>query len=337
MSSNYKNLFPFAFILLVTVVAIAGCGGRGNLPASASSPPAPAAEAAHIVFSPAVLDFGPVEIGVQKTSTVTVSNRHGSKATISRITATGAGFSIISAPSFPLTLSAGESARFTVAFTPTSEGPASSSFTVTLAAPTFVAIVPMLGRGRIGSPVGQLSVNPSTMAFGSVALGSSKDLAGSLTATRSKVVISSASWNGAGYSLSGITFPVTVPEGQSIPFTVTFAPQKIAASAGSVSFFSDASTVSTQEALSGSGLQPAHSVDILWNASTSTVAGYNVYRGSQAGGPYARLNSSLLPALTFTDNSVQSGAVYFYVVTAVDASSQESVFSNESVATIPVP
>jgi fibronectin type 3 domain-containing protein len=78
-------------------------------------------------------------------------------------------------------------------------------------------------------------------------------------------------------------------------------------------------------------------VALSWNASPSPVFGYNIYRGSQSGGPYTRLNSSLQPGTAFSDNSVQAGATYFYVTTAVDGSSQESAFSNESKSIIPNP
>jgi fibronectin type 3 domain-containing protein len=40
---------------------------------------------------------------------------------------------------------------------------------------------------------------------------------------------------------------------------------------------------------------------------------------------------------TFTDNTVQAGVTYFYVVTAVDATGTESVNSNEVSVTIPTP
>ena len=36
---------------------------------------------------------------------------------------------------------------------------------------------------------------------------------------------------------------------------------------------------------------PQHTVSLSWAASTSTVVSYNVYRGTQSGGPYAVLNS----------------------------------------------
>jgi fibronectin type 3 domain-containing protein len=70
-------------------------------------------------------------------------------------------------------------------------------------------------------------------------------------------------------------------------------------------------------------------------ASTSTVVGYNIYRGSVSGGPYALLNSAPNSSLSFTDSAVVSGQTYFYVVTAVDASGTESVVSNEVSAIIP--
>jgi fibronectin type 3 domain-containing protein len=84
----------------------------------------------------------------------------------------------------------------------------------------------------------------------------------------------------------------------------------------------------------GSGVQ--HSVDVSWNASTSTVAGYNVYRGFQPGGPYQLVNPSG-QALAFTDSTVQSGTTYYYVVTSLDSSGVESNFSNEAVAVVPNP
>jgi fibronectin type 3 domain-containing protein len=62
-----------------------------------------------------------------------------------------------------------------------------------------------------------------------------------------------------------------------------------------------------------------------------------VYRGPVSGGPYTKLNSSAVNAETFTDLSVTAGQAYFYVVTAVDASGTESIFSSEVSGTIPTP
>jgi fibronectin type 3 domain-containing protein len=67
------------------------------------------------------------------------------------------------------------------------------------------------------------------------------------------------------------------------------------------------------------------------------VVGYNVYRGTQSGGPYTKLNSSPVSATTCTDSSVKAGQTYFYVVTAADSSNVESAYSNEVSASIPSP
>jgi len=80
------------------------------------------------------------------------------------------------------------------------------------------------------------------------------------------------------------------------------------------------------------------SVSLSWNASTSSVTGYNIYRGTTHSGPYPKkLNSTPQSATNFTDLTVQSGTTYYYVVTAVDANQQESVYSNEAQAVIPSP
>ena len=80
----------------------------------------------------------------------------------------------------------------------------------------------------------------------------------------------------------------------------------------------------------------SHSVTLSWSASSSPgVAGYNVYRATVAGGPYAKLNGSPVSSLSFTDASVAGGGTYFYVATAVDGSMVESGFSEEARAAVP--
>lgn len=79
-----------------------------------------------------------------------------------------------------------------------------------------------------------------------------------------------------------------------------------------------------------------HTVQLSWTASTSaSVMGHNVYRGTTAGGPYTKLNTSLVATTNYSDTTVQNGVTYFYVVTAVNSSNAESTFSN--MATAPVP
>jgi hypothetical protein len=79
----------------------------------------------------------------------------------------------------------------------------------------------------------------------------------------------------------------------------------------------------------------AHDVNLSWIASSSPVAGYNVYRGTQPGGPFTKINPSLDTATVYTDGSVISGQMYYYATTAVDSNGTESAYSNLAQAPIP--
>ncbi len=161
-------------------------------------------------------------------------------------------------------------------------------------------------------PAGQLVVSPSSLDFGKVAVGDKATKTGTLKAGNSRVTVTSADWSGEGYSVSGIAFPLTVAAGQSVSFTVTFAPQKGGSSSGNISFLSDASNSPNREAFSASGIQAA--------APT---------------GPFTKINPDPRPNPTFTDASVQGGGTYFYVTTALNKLGKESKFSNQVQVTIP--
>jgi fibronectin type 3 domain-containing protein len=106
---------------------------------------------------------------------------------------------------------------------------------------------------------------------------------------------------------------------------------------GGVSIASNATNSPSAITLSGTGVAAAvHSVALSWTASSSTVSGYNVYRGTTANGPYpTKLNPSLVTAVGYSDSTVADGTTYYYVVTSVDSSNVESVDSNQATAVIP--
>jgi hypothetical protein len=79
----------------------------------------------------------------------------------------------------------------------------------------------------------------------------------------------------------------------------------------------------------------AHSVALTWNASSSAVSGYNIYRSTMSGSGYTRLNGALIPGLAYADTTVAAGTTYFYVATAVDSGGDESADSNQATAVIP--
>src|SRR5207248_11624397 len=100
---------------------------------------------------------------------------------------------------------------------------------------------------------------------------------------------------GAGLGVTGLTFPFAIASGGAKSGSIQFAPQSSGAVSGTASFTSSANNSPANISLTGTGTAPvAHSVDLAWSASTSVVAGYNVYRGSTSGGPYTKINSTSL-------------------------------------------
>jgi len=98
-------------------------------------------------------------------------------------------------------------------------------------------------------------------------------------------------------------------------------------------------TVSTNQSpqLPTGSVSVQHTVTLTWNASGSSVVGYNVYRGTISGGPYTKINTALVATTNYVDNTVQSGTSYFYAVTSVDLNGVESAFSSQVTAIVPTP
>jgi len=80
------------------------------------------------------------------------------------------------------------------------------------------------------------------------------------------------------------------------------------------------------------GIGGGHSTVLSWNPEAN-VGGYNIYRSAISGGPYTKI-AGPVPNPTYVDYAVNPQQIWFYVVTALNGSS-ESGFSNEISATIP--
>jgi len=188
-----------------------------------------------------------------------------------------------------------------------------------------------------GSP--SLTATPSSLGFGSQALNSAMTLTVKITNTGTVAVsITQGKIVGSGFSI-GITTPINLNVGQSVSVPVVFNPATAGTVNGSLTLLSNSATVLSVP-LSGTGLAAlAHSVDLTWDASTSTsLQGYNVYRSTVSGGPYTKISATVLPStLLFTDTTPVSGKQYFYIVTALSTSGAESAASVEAAVTIPVP
>ena len=290
-----------------------------------------------LTSSPSSLSFGSVQVGNNQQLSETVTNTGGVNVNISQATIAGTGFSMSGWA--PLVLTPGQHYTFTVTFTPPSPANDSGSVSIVSNASNPNLSVPLSGTGT-PVPQGQLAVTPTTLNFGSVAVGTNAQLQGTLSASGASVTVNSDTLNGSAFALSGLSsYPIVIPAGQQVQFTVTFTPSGTGAASGSLSFFSTASNSPTVESLTGTGTPPPqHSVNLSWTASTSpSITGYNIYRGVKSGGPYSKINSVLNASTLYTDTTVADGLTYYYVTTAVNSSNTESAYSNQTTAVIPPP
>jgi hypothetical protein len=219
-------------------------------------------------LNPSTLNFGSISVGTSQTQPVTLTNSGGSKLTVTQATVSGTDFTF-SGLSYPVTLAGGQSVTGYVTLTPqssgTDSGMVSISFsTVTangkghngLSGSSSTVTLPVSGTGTAS---GQLATTPTSLAFGSVQVGNSHTLAETLTNSGgASVTISAASATGSGFNASGLSLPTTLSVGQSVSFSVTFAPTSGSSVSGNLAITSNASNPALNVPLAGTGITPGY-------------------------------------------------------------------------------
>src|SRR5262249_29405236 len=142
--------------------------------------------------SPASLDFGSLSVGQTRDLTVSVRNAGGGSLTGTAAIAPPSAFSVLSGASFAL--GAGETQTVTVRFAPTAAGEAFPPLAIATNAGD-------ASGGLGGSPTApNLSVTPASLPFGSVTVGTTKDLTLTLSNGGSAPVAVSALTTAAPFS-----------------------------------------------------------------------------------------------------------------------------------------
>jgi uncharacterized membrane protein len=280
-------------------------------------------------------------------SPTTVSVVQGNQGASTITTTVSGGFSN------PITLSStGAPAGTTVSFGPNpiaAPGAGTASVTITVGSSTAVGTYLITITGAGGGIQHTSTVNLTVNAAPNFTISSSPTtvsvVQGNQGASTITTTVSGGFSNAITLAASG------VPAGT----TVTFSPNPIAApGAGTASMtitVGGSTAVGTYPITitgNGGGIQHTSTVNLTvttnvppqvalsWTASTSTgIAGYNAYRSATSGGPYTKLNSSVISSTAYTDLSVVSGSTYYYVTTAIDSQSNESAYSNQAAATVP--
>src|SRR5580700_6347378 len=203
--------------------------------------------------NPSQIAFGNVIVGSTQSGTVALSNSGGTTLTIISATLSGSGFTMSNLP-VPMTLQPGGATSATITFAP----PRAANFTGSVTFATTASGVSnnlVFNLAGAGVPPGTLTPSPSSLAFGSIQVGTKSSLSETLTNTgSSSLTITQATPSGTGFSVSGLTLPVTLAASQTVSFNATFSPATAGAASGSISVVSTASNSPLTIPLSGTAL-----------------------------------------------------------------------------------
>ena len=311
-----------------------------NAPGSpASIPLSGTGTQAALNANPSTYNFGSVVVGSNGTQTITLTNSGTASVTISAASVSGPGFSI-SGITTPVTVNAGANTSFTAKFAPTATGNASGSISITSNAPGSPLSISLSGTGTQA----QLSANPTSVAFGNVTTGNTNTTPVTLTnGGTAAVTITSATVTGTGFSIQGLTTPVTINAGSNTSFSVAFDPASAGAVSGSISLVSNAPNSPLSIGLSGTGVAPTY----VLTANPTSVTFANIQVGSNSSqnvtltntgnsnvtisaitpsGPFSA--SGVTPNTTLTPNQSVTMSVTFTPTSAGSATGSISVASN---------
>jgi len=247
-----------------TAVAIASTAPQNSASLTLSGQ---AVVAGQITPSAPSISFGSVAVGQSSTRPEVFTNTGSTSVTVSQLSVSGADFQL-GAVTLPFTVDPGQSKSFDVVYSPKAAGISSGSISVNSDVAMTVSahsrfrnhdmqsdnMTISLSGTATGSP-GTLTTGSSIMAFGVVQIGKNQKQTATITNSGgASVNISSVAVTGAGFTLSGITTPLSLPAGQSTTFSVTYAPTTSANASGTVTVTSNASGSPLIWTLSGSGV-----------------------------------------------------------------------------------
>ena len=228
------------------------------------------------------------------------------------------------------------------------QGSSSADFTATVSAVTTAqtAVLTASAGGvsksysiNLGASGPGLTLQSTSVAFGTVTLNTKSTQTVTLTATgTSALTISAATATGTGFSIIGPTLPVTLNPGQTTTLSLQFDPTTAGSFTGAVTLTTNTSAGSATIALSGTGQATTYQVALSWSApsnSTDPVSGYDVYRAISGSSSYQLLNPTPNTSTSYIDTTVQATTSYTYYVVSVDSSGTQSKPSNTASATIP--
>jgi len=259
-------------------------------------------------FSTTSLVFGTQMAGTTSpASMVTVTNTGNAAASFTSIAVTGTNStSFGESDNCQPTLNQATSCTISVTFTPQLSGSLSAAVTLTDTASGSPQSISLAGTSS--APV---ALSPTSLAFGSVPLGSSKTAPAVTVTNQSTAALTGISIapTGTGYTQVN-TCGTSLAAGASCKITVTFTPTVVGATPGTVSITDSAVTSPQTITLTGTGQQP-----VALNPTTLSFGKVTV--GTTSPAKTITLTNNQKTALTFTSFTITGGdAPGDYAVTA---------------------
>ena len=225
-----------------TKVALSGTGVAASLTLTAN---------------PGQLAFGSINAGSSSSKSVTVTNTGNTNVTISQITANARDVNT-SGITTPVALAPGQAKVMNVSFSPTTAENVTGNVTVTSSQGSS-AVIAVSGTGVQAA----LGLNPSSVAFGSVPVGSANSQTVQVSNPGNGVLtISQVNAAGSGFSTNGITLPLSINPGAASTFNVQYLPTVAGTVPGSLSVVSNAPSSPNTLALSGTGVAAVRALGV---------------------------------------------------------------------------
>jgi hypothetical protein len=337
-----------ALVVLLSLASMLGCQGLSS--ANKTSPPPPSnTKPGQLTVAPASISFSRVKVGNNQSQPATMTNSGASSLTVTQATATGTGFSV-SGLSLPVTLASGQSQAFTVIFTPQSTGAVKGNLAFVNTGLTPTVNVSLAGGAQTD---GVLAVSPPSLNFGSVQVGSNQTLSETVTNSGgSSLTITQVNATGAGFSVSGLSFPLVLGAGQSQPFSVTFTPTSAGSSNGNLAIVNTTSNPTVNVALSGNGLaagaltpspsslgfgnvQVGNNHQLSETLTNSGGVDVNISQATVAGTGFS--TNGLNPPLVITAGQHYTFSVIFTPLSSGNSTGTVSIVSNASNPNLAIP
>jgi hypothetical protein len=241
-----------------STVALTGTGIAGTVILSAN---------------PTSLVFGNINAGATSSKSVVLTNTGTGNVTISQVTVSAKDVTT-SGVTTPVTLTPGQTQTLNVAFKPTAQETVSGNITLTNSQGG-TTVVGITGTGLQAA----ISLTPSSANLGSVTVGSSNTQTFQISNTgNAALTITQATAAGTGFSVSGLTLPLSINPGLTSTFNAKFQPAAAGAASGSITLASNAPTSPSVIALTGTGVTATQ----ILTLSTNAVSFGNVNAGSNS-------------------------------------------------------